>query len=109
MNVVIPLTESLLISLGLIVATADSSFYKTFFDSGTTTLIISNKEKEDMKIVRSLKESCVLIKSVIETIENKSKEQKRWFLSMLAGKGVISAGDGVIWVNEATVRAGQDF
>ena len=84
--------------------------------SGTTTLIISNKEMNDiMKIVKSLEESGLLIKGVGERIKNKAKEQKGRFFgmllgtlgssllrNMLAGKGVIRAGEGMI-------RAGQNF
>ena len=72
---------------------------------GTTALIISNKEMNDiMKIVKSLEESGLLIKRVSETIKNESKEQKGGFLSMslvtlnasllgnlLTGKGTIRA------------------
>ena len=46
-----------------------------------TTLIISNNEKKDiMEIVKakSLEESGLLIKNVVETIENEASEQKRW-------------------------------
>ena len=47
-------------------------------------LIISNKERDDfMKIVKSLKESSLLIRGVIETIENEAKEQKGVFLNVL--------------------------
>ena len=54
--------------------------------SGMIILIISNKEKDDfMKIVKSLKESSLLIRDVIETIEIKTKEQKGVFLSVLFG------------------------
>ena len=52
--------------------------------SGVTTLMISNKEMNDMmKIVRSLEESGLLIKGVSETIKNETKEQKRGFLGIL--------------------------
>ena len=71
-----------------------------------STLIISNEEMNDnMKIVQSLKESDLLIKSISQTIKNEAKEQKGRFLGMLlgtlgatllgnllAGKGTISAG-----------------
>ena len=36
-------------------------------DSSRTTLIISNKEVEDMKIVKSLKEYGLLIKGISKT------------------------------------------
>ena len=44
-----------------------------------TALIISNEEVKDiMKIVRSLEESGLLIKSVSESIKNEAKGTKRW-------------------------------
>ena len=51
-----------------------------------TTLIISNEEVKDvMKIIKSLEESCLLIKGVSTTIETLEKEQKGRFLVMLVG------------------------
>ena len=38
-----------------------------------------------MKIFKSLKDSCLLLKGVYETIQNKVKEQKGGFLGMLLG------------------------
>ena len=47
------------------------------FRSGVTTLIILNKEINDiMKIVKSLEESGLLIKGVSKTIKNEAEEQK---------------------------------
>ena len=59
------------------------------------------------KIVKSLEDSIILLKGVSEIIKNESKEQKGGLLSMLlvtlgasllgnvlAGKGVIRAGEG---------------
>ena len=41
--------------------------------SGTTTLIISNKEMNDiMKIVQALEDSNILLKRVTKTIKNKT-------------------------------------
>ena len=41
--------------------------------SGTTTLIISNDEMDDiLKIVKSLEDSNVLLKGVSETIQNEA-------------------------------------
>ena len=76
--------------------------------SGTTTLIISNKEMNDiMKIVQALEDSNILLKGVTKTIKNETKEQKGGFLSMLlgtlgasllgnllSGKGIVRAGSG---------------
>ena len=56
------------------------------FAYGTTTLIISNEEMNDIiKIVKSLEESGLLIKGVRKSIKNEAKEQKGRFLSMLLG------------------------
>ena len=71
-------------------------------------MIISNDEIEDIiKIVKSLEDFGLLLKGVTETIQNKVKEQKGGFLSMLlstlgasllgsllTGKGVNRAGKG---------------
>ena len=73
-----------------------------------TTLIISNDEIEDIiKIVKSLKDSGLLLKGVTETVQNEVKEKKGGFLSMLfgtlgasllgnllTGRGVNRAGKG---------------
>ena len=40
---------------------------------------------EDMKIVKPLEDSGLLLKRISETIQNEAKEQKRGFLSMLLG------------------------
>ena len=54
--------------------------------SGTTTLIISNEEMNDiMKIVQAFEGSNKLLKGVTSTIKNETKEQKGGFLSMLLG------------------------
>ena len=46
-------------------------FKKKFFGAGSTALIISNKEMEEIiKIVKSLEESGLLIKGISETIKN---------------------------------------
>ena len=85
--------------------------------SGTTTLIISNDEMDDiLKIVKSLEDSNVLLKGVSETIQHEAKEQRGGFLSMLLGTlGVSLLGDilskdlsdkGVIRAGKGTVRAG---
>ena len=95
-----------------------------------TALIISNREMEDIiKIFKSLKESRLLIKCVSQTIKNEVKEQKGGFfgmflgtldatllLMMLAGKGMIRAGEGittggdqVIRESGGVIRAGHDF
>ena len=66
---------------------ADAAIQKKIYGSGTTALIISNEEMEDiMKIVKLHKESGLLIKGISETIKNEAKEQKGGFLPMLLGR-----------------------
>ena len=81
-----PLAKSVLIPLGLTVATsaADTRIQKNILGSGTTTLIISNKEMKDiMKIVKSLEESSLLIKGRSATNENEQKNKKGGILSTM--------------------------
>ena len=54
--------------------------------SGTTNLIISNEEINDiMKIVQALEDYNILLKGVTKTIKNETKQQEGGFLSMLLG------------------------
>ena len=110
-NVIKPLAKSILIPLGLTAAAsaADAGIHKKILGSGTTTLIISNDEMEDIiKIVKSLEDSGLLLKEVSETIKNESKEQKGGFLSMLLSKlGASLLGD--ILAGEKMNRAGEGF
>ena len=65
---------------------ADAAIQKKIDGSGTTALIISNEEMEDiMKINESLEESRLLIKGISEAIKNEETEQKGEFLGMLLG------------------------
>ena len=89
-NVLKPLDKNVLIPLGLttaaVASAADVALHKKMFGSGTTTLIISNEEMNDiMKIIKPLGESELLVKGVSETIENEAKIQKRGFLGILLG------------------------
>ena len=87
-NVLKPLANSVLTPLGspLAASVTDASNHKKMFGSGATTLIISNEEMNDvMKIVKSLEESGLLIKSISERIKTEAKVQKEGFLSMLLG------------------------
>ena len=75
-NVIMPSAKSVLIPLGLTAAApaTDAAIQKKIFQSGTTALITSNEEMEDiMKMVKSLEESELLIKGFSETIKNKVK------------------------------------
>ena len=64
----------------------EAAIQKKIYSSGITAFIISNKEIEDItKIVKSYEESRLLIKGIVETIKNKTEEQKGGFLPMLLG------------------------
>ena len=97
-NVIKPSANSVLVPLGLTAAAsaADAGIHKKILASGrphssssashNTTLIISNDEmKYVIEVVKSLEDSGLLLKGVGETIQNKSKEEKERFLSMLLG------------------------
>ena len=61
-------------------------FKENIYGSGTTMLIISNKEMNDlMKIVQALEDSNILLTGVTIAIKNETKKQKRGFLNMLLG------------------------
>ena len=91
--------------------------FKKIHGSGTTTLIISNEEMNDiMKIVQALEDFNILLKGVTKTMKNETKEQKGGFLSMLlvtlgaillgnllTGKGIVRVGTGN---KKGLVRAG---
>ena len=86
-NLIKPLAKSVLIPLGLTAAAsaADAGINKKILGSGRssgpkTALIISNDEMKDItEIVKSLKDSGLLLKEVSETIQNESKKQKGEF------------------------------
>ena len=91
---------------------------KKIYGSGTTTLIISNEEINDiMKIVQALEDSNILLKGPTKTIKNETREQKGGFLSMLLGKlgaSLLSdlltenlSGKGTARAGKGTVRAGE--
>ena len=117
-SVLTPLAKSVLLPLGLsaVLSMADAAIQKKIYGSGTTALIISNEEIEDiLKVVKSLEESGLLIKGISEIIKNKAKEQIGWFLSVLLGTlaasilGNALAGRAVIWAGEGTITAGENF
>ena len=77
-NVLTPLVKNVLIQLGLTAAASvtDAAIQKKTFGSGMTTIIISNKNVDDiMKIVNSLEDSGLLIKDVSQTIKTEAKEK----------------------------------
>ena len=75
-------------------------------NSGTTSLLISNKEMNDiMKTVKDLEDSNILLKEVTKTIKNETKKQKGGLLiilldtlgasllgNLLSGKAITRAG-----------------
>ena len=91
----------------------DAVVQKKVYGSGTTTLIISNEEMNDMtNIVQPLEDSNILLKAVTKTIKNETKAQKGGFLSMLLGTlGTSLLGDLLTkhLSGEGTVRAGEGF
>ena len=115
MKVAMPLAKNVLAPLGLTTAMSaiDGSIKKKMLGSGTTTLIISNDEMDDiLKIVKSLENSGVLLKGVSETIQHETKEQRGGFLGMLLGTlgtsllDVLSkglSGKGVNRADEGTI------
>ena len=115
--------KSVLISLGRTAAAsaADAGIHKKILGSGNTTLIISNKDMEDLiEIVKSLEDSGLLSNGVTESVQNEIKEQKYGFLSMilgtlgasllgnlLTGKPVNKKGKGINRAGKGIVRAGK--
>ena len=120
-KVAIPLAKNILAPLGIkknqnskkfknsgIQEFKNAGIQKKIHGSGTTTLIISNEEMNDItKIFQALEDSNILLKGVTKTIKNETKEQKGGFLSMLlgtlgasllgnslTGKGIVRAGTG---------------
>ena len=89
MKVSIPLAENVLVPLRITVAASAivaGIQKKKIHESGTTTLIISNEEMNDViKIVQALEDSNMLLKGVTKTIINETKEKNGEFLSMLFG------------------------
>ena len=81
MKVAVPLAKNILAPLA-----KQQQHSKKLHGSGTTTLIISNEDMNDiMKIIQALEDSNIFLKGVTKTIENETKEQKGRFLSMLLG------------------------
>ena len=86
------------------------------FGYGTTILIISNEEMNDiMKIVRPLEESGLLKKGVSKTIKNEVYKQKGGFLRILLGtlgaslSGNLLTGKSTNRASKGKIKAGQDF
>ena len=92
--------------------------------AGVAALDAVEEMDDTMKIVKSLEESGLLIKSVSKKNQNEAKEQKGAFLRMLLGSlGAISLRNlftgkgvkakiprqGIIRAGEKKIRVGQNF
>ena len=95
---------SVLLGITVAALAIDAGIQKKIHGSGTTTLIISNEEMNDIMNI--------LLKGVTETIKNETKEQKGEFLSMLLSileasllENLLS-GTGTIRVGKVIVRPG---
>ena len=132
-NVIKPSAKSVLIPLGLTAAAsaADAEIHKKNLrkrlsfssasrnnnnnnNNNNTMLIISNDEMKNFtEIVKSLEDSGLLFKGVRKTIQNKAKEQKGEFLSMLLGTlgasllGNILEGKGINRAGEEAIATRQ--
>ena len=126
MKVSLPLAKNVLAPLGLTAAMSaiDGSIQKKIHGSGVKLIIEPEDMKDIMKIIEALENSCILLKGVIKTIKNETKEQRGAFLGMLlgtlgtsllgnlltGGKGIIRAGEGSVASRakgERIVRAGE--
>ena len=80
MRVAVPLAKNVLAPLGIIAGTSaiDAGTQKKIHGSGTTTLIISNKEiHHTLKIAQAFEDSNILLKGVTKTIKKWNKRTKR--------------------------------
>ena len=126
MKVATPLAKNVLSPLGLTAAMSaiDGSIQRKIHGSGVKLIIEQEGMNDIMKIIEGLDNSGILLKGVSKTIENKTKEQRGGFLSMLlgilganllgnlltGGKGIVRAGEGSVASRakgEGIVRAGE--
>ena len=114
-KVAVPLAKNISALLGMTAAASaiNARIQKKIHGSGTTTLIISNEEMNDiMKIVQDLEDSNDLLRGVTKTIKNETKEQKGGFLSMLLGTlgtsllGNVLSGKRIVRAAEGIVKFG---
>ena len=81
-DVAIPLVKNVLAPLGITAAASavDTEIQKKMHGSGTTTLLISNEEMNDiMKTVQALEDSNILLKGVTKQLKTKQKNKKKDF------------------------------
>ena len=114
MKVALPLAKNVLPPLGLTAAMSaiDGSIQK--LHGLGVKLIIEEEDMQDIiKIIKELENSDILLKGVSKTIENEIKEQRGGFLSMLLGTlgasllGNLLAGKGIMRPGDGIVRAGE--
>ena len=94
MEVAVPLLEDLLAPLGITAAASaiDAGIQKKIHVSGTTTLIISNEETNDiLKIAQTLEDSNILLKGIRMLLGTLGASLS---VNMLSGKGALRAGYG---------------
>ena len=120
MKVALPLAKNVLAALGLTAAMSaiDGSIQKKMHGSGVKLIIEQEDMKDIMKIIEGLENPGILLKGVSKTIENKTKEQRGGFLSMLLGtlggsllgnlltgrKRMVIAGDGIVRAGEGSKK-----
>ena len=115
MKVAMPLAKNVLAPLGLTAAMSaiDGSIQKKIRGEGTKLVIEQEDMNDIIKIIEALENSGILLKGVTKTIENKTKEQRGRFLSMLLGTlgasllGNLFSGKGSARAGEGIVRAGE--
>ena len=73
-------------------SSSDTGIQKKIHSSGTTTLITSNEEMNDiMKIVPPLEDSGILLKGIPKTVENEIRDQKVRFIGIYVLLDAFSA------------------
>ena len=123
-KVALPLTKNVSATLGLTAAMSaiDRSIQKKIHGSGVKLIIEQEDMNDIMKIIEALENSCILLKGVSKTIENKTKEQRGGFLSILlgtlgasllgnllsGGKGIMRAGEGIVRAREGKVGKARE-
>ena len=121
MKVALSLAKNVLAPLGITAAMSviDGSIQKKIHGSWATKgagvkLIIEQEDMKDMKNIKALEDSGILLKGVSKTIKNETKEQKGGFLSMLVGTlgasllgNLLTGGKGVMCAGGGIVRAGS--
>ena len=91
----------------------DGSIQKKIHGSEVKLIIEQEDMNDIMKIIEALENSGILLKGVIKTIEDETKEQRGRFLSMLLGTlgasllGNLLTGKGILKAGDWIVRAGE--